>query len=260
MQAEYATQSEFLKDCIGRLKERYPKYSFVQIANEINMLDSTLTRIESGETKNPHFANAIKIVSGLCRDGNIRGYLKENYSPLLKIYDETYGASEDSRFMGDGLEQFYRDPSTYQVMLMIATDAGISRSEIQYNFGQSGVSALEKIIKTGLVVEKDERYYIEEKVNLSPETVSTLVSHLVLNNYDPSKMGTKSNANVIICQSVNGDVVKPWINAQIADLRDRYREFIKKPESKGNDVYWFSMSADMLLKDSMSTTAEKVLQ
>lgn len=258
MQTEFESQSDFLRDCIEKLKRKYPRSSFSQIAGRINLLGSTLTRIESGETKNPQFSNAMKIVAGLCKDGDIRGFLKEHYPPLLKTYDEVYAASDDTRFMGESFEKYFRDPSYYQIMLQLCSANGVSSDEVKLNFGLMGLKALDAILEGGQVTERAGRYYIEGEVNLGFETVSSLASNLVKNNYNPQKVGTRSNANLVLWNSVKPEV-KALINDEIVGMRKRIWSILNAPESRGEELYWVCMSADALVHNGDAHLSEQAV-
>lgn len=261
MQAQFMSQSEFLIDCIGKLRKRYTNYSFQQIANQIDITDSTLGRIESGETKKPSFKNAIKIIREAAEKENLRDFIVKSFPQMLQEYDDYYSIQKDSIHVSAKAETLFKDPIAYELMIIAATRKGLTREGAMNELGRRGAEQFDRILESGFLVKEGEKYIVKGPVNASQDVVKSLAHTLIHKNYDDNLFGTGSNYLTVQYQSKNKELVLPKIRETLKETAQKVWDILKDPSTDGDDVVWVVLALDKLIgsgmmqKDSVESSA-----
>lgn len=159
-------------------------------------------------------------------------------------------------------EVYFQDPSTYEIMLMATTNAGLTRAKTLEEFGKRGISTLDKLIQNGILKEENDKISIEGPVNAKQDTVHRVLQNLVKLNYDLESFGDHKNWLSVQYESVKSEVVVPKLREICIEANQKTRELMNAPESKGSDVVWAGIVMDSLAKhsDLLDNNDKKVLQ
>lgn len=241
---QYDDLSEFLQSCVNSIKADFPRFSSSQIAKRLGIPNSTFDRISKREVKSPSFAHALKIVRSTMQDNDIQGFIEKFYPDFSKDYDNAYTASRNSTFVSPGQESLFANAATYEIMMLASSPNGVTFEEVKENYGSNGVKALEKIIENDGLTLENGSYRISETVRLEQPITKILASHLINNNYESSKHGTKQNYLAIMWERVDKAKVQPLLHQLNVDYHTKVWNLLSASENQGNDLIWAVVSTD----------------
>lgn len=258
--------SDFLQSCVSTIKKTYPRFSNLQLAKRLGIPSSTFDRITKKEVQRPSFNYALKIVQEVCGDERIQDFIKKFYPKMYKDFESVYPGNKDVPFVAPEAEIYFQDSSTYEIMILATSEAGLTREKTLIEFGKKGLATLERLIQSGVLKEVDNKIALEGKINAKQDTVHKLLQNLIQNNYDIEAFGDHHNWLSLQYESVKYDVVTPKIREICIEANQKIRQVMNAPESKGNDIIWAGIVMDSLAKhanqnDSKSESENnKVLQ
>lgn len=242
--------SDFLASCVYKIKASYPKYSSLQISKKLGIPNSTFDRISKSEVQKPSFNYALKIVQEVCADDNVQSFIKKFYPNMYENFTRVYDGNAEVPFATPEAEVYFCDPTTYEIMIMATTEAGLTRESAKEEFGKKGVAILECLISENVLSENDGKVALTGKLNANQETVHKLFSNLVQMNYDVDAFGNKNNWLSLQYTSANAEYVLPKLLEVYKKANGEIRDIFSSPNAKGNDIVWAGMVMDTLSKNN----------
>ncbi|MEC7276952.1 MAG: hypothetical protein VXV96_11585 [Bdellovibrionota bacterium] len=246
--------SDFLASCVNKIKSSYPKFSSLQLAKRLGIPNSTFDRISKKEVQKPSFNYALKIVQEVCGEESVQKFIKEYYPSMYEDFSKVYSGNQDVPFVSAEAEAYFRDPTTYEIMLMATTEAGLSKEVAKDEFGRKGLTILEKLIADKVLIEKDGKVSISGAINANQETVHKLFTNLVQMNYDVDAFGNKDNWLSLQYISANAEYVLPKLLEIYKRANGEIREVFNSPMAQGNDIVWAGLVMDTLSKRNDQST------
>lgn len=243
---QYETLSEFLKECMTIYKRQHPKLSDVQISKHYDIPNSTLGRILNGEVEKPRFENALSIASSVCTSEQIQAFITKFYPDSGECLVKVYSGNNNAVFASPEIELLLKNPQTYELMMLASTQEGLSFDRAAFEFGDRGRKLLEKLQELKVLKYSDGRFYFDEALNASQETVHKLVLNLLTNSYDLENFGPARNLLSLQYESVDKDKVLPKLAVIINRAREEVRQLFNDPSNKGKDVVWYTIATDTL--------------
>lgn len=238
----------FLNSCIMDLKAKYPGLHDSDIARKLEISNSTFGRIKNADTKVPLFDNAIKIVRMACDEKDVMKFVKVHYPEMADNLKSIYPENSEVQFIKVENEKYFEDPTTYEVMLLVTSNANASREKVLEEFGKKGLNILEKLIAQGAVAEKDGVIGIQGDINAGQSTVHKLLQNLVKLSYDLEAFSEKDNWLTVQYEAVNAKEIMPVVRDILIKANKEIRKAFKDPRYKGDDVVWAGLVMDSLLK------------
>lgn len=237
---ERPSVNEVLRDKIRKYKKEHSRLSSNQIARRLGLPPSTFHRLEMGDVKNPGLDICVTVLNGLCSKKDtaefVREYFPEVHESLFSHFSDEISNSNNAL----DVDKFFRDESTYKLMMKASSYAGQCESELLQEYGRAGHRIFMKLAADGVITNKNGRFYSANDVNvLGQETSMDLISLVTQEMANETKVhGTPQNSRFNFCfESVDSDKVK----SQLKELADEYAYNVKKilfnPENRGDDVY-----------------------
>lgn len=256
----YSDLSQFLESCVKSLKKKYPHFSDLELSRRLNLSNSTFSRIKNNDYKMPTFNNAIKLVRSVCEEGEVQEFIKKFYPEMLSTLKRVYPGNSNVPFVKAEAEVFFEDPTTYEIMVMATSGTGLTREKITREFGNKGLTIVDKLLSTDVLKEKNGFIGLTGSVNATQSTVHKLLQNLVGLSYDLDAFGNgKDNWLSVQYDSVNMEVVMPKLREIMVKANQQIREVLNDPSSKGEDVLWAGLVMDSLIK-SKDVRGSEVLQ
>jgi hypothetical protein len=246
---QFSDLKEFLSDCIKSIKKSYPNLSSVQLAKKLDLTTSTFSRFENREIKKPTFNHALKIVREVCGETRLQDFIKTHYPEMYDNLAKTYPGNSNLEFMPEEAEVYLQDSTTFELLMMATSNAGLSKDVVVAEFGNRGLLALENLITKKILIEQNQIFTLGMKnVNFGQDTVKKLLQNLVNSSYDLDAFGTQVNWLSVQYESVNAGKVTPKLRDVYVKANKEIREIFNAPENAGSDVMWAGLVMDSLLK------------
>ncbi len=247
---QFSDLKEFLSDCIKSIKKSYPNLSSVQLAKKLELTTSTFSRFENREIKKPTFNHALKIVREACGETRVQDFIKIHYPEMYKNLAKTYPGNSELEFLPEEAEVFLQDQTTFELIMMATSNAGLRKEVVITEFGNRGLLALENLIAKKILIEQNQIFTLGMKnVNFGQETVKKLLQNLVNSSYDLNAFGTQKNWLSVQYESVDKNLVTPKLRDVYIKANKEIREIFNAPENAGPDVMWAGLVVDSLLKE-----------
>ncbi|MCF8060861.1 MAG: hypothetical protein K9K67_16270 [Bacteriovoracaceae bacterium] len=211
-------------------------------------------QISKKEVQKPSFNYALKIVQEVCEEASVQSFIRQYYPNMYEDFTKVYSGNQDVPFVSPEAESYFRDPATYEIMLMATTELGLSRTVAKEEFGRKGLAILEKLVTENILIEKNGIVSMDGPINANQETVHKLFTNLVQMNYDVDAFGSKENWLSLQYKSVNSSYVLPKMMEVYKKANSDIREILNSPNSKGTDIIWAGMVMDTLTKKSDQNT------
>lgn len=247
----------FLQNCVSKIQNKYPKYSLNQISNMLDIKKSTMDRIAKGEVQKPSFLNSLKIMQASCDEGSIQKCIKEHYPNMYQTFSKVYSGNSDVEFIKNDAEAYFKDQTTYELMLLATSKSGVTKEYVSYEYGRKGIKILEKLIDSEILSFDGTKVYCDKRINASQDTVQKLLANLVSSSYDLEAFGNKDNWLSVQYESVNKEKVLPMIKEVLSNANNEIRMIVSDNKNQGNDIVWAGLVADSMTKIDSDT---KVLQ
>lgn len=247
----------FLKVCVGKIQKKYPNYSLNQISNMLDIRKSTLDRIAKAEVQKPSFLNSLKIMQASCDEGSIQKCIKEHYPNMFETFNKVYAGNSDVEFIKPDAEIYFKDPTTYELMLLATSESGVTKDYVSYEYGRKGLEILDMLIENEVLSFNGDKIFCDKKINATQGTVQKLLSNLVTSSYDLESFGNKPNWLSVQYESVNKEKVLPKIKDIMSTAYSEIRMILADKANKGSDVVWTGLVADSFTGNEKES---KVLQ
>ena len=241
-----------LSEMANKIKKKNAHLTLRRLANRLDISATSLTRILQKDLKKPSFNNAMKIARAAHSDDQkiawdtIRRYYPE--MDKMKDWQEVYQGNSDASFPPNCVEVLLRDPSKYEIIIESICSDGVCKDQVLAERGKQGFEVIKKLVEFGFLKEKDGRYFTDDAINATPETVYKLLENLLRGNYSLGSFGMGRNKMNILFQRLNDNAIK--------ELREVQKESIKKirnifydPKSIGTKIVWTAQITDFLNND-----------
>jgi hypothetical protein len=244
---QFTDIKDFLSDCIKSIKKTYPNLSSVQLAKKLDLPSSSFSRFENREIKKPSFSLALKIVREACGETRVQDFIKLHYPDMYNNLAKTYPGNVDIEFIPQAAEIFFEDSTSFELMMMATTNAGLTKEVVIAEFGKRGLLTLEKLVEKNVLKDLNGKFTLGTKVNAGQKTVKMLLQNLINSSYDLDAFGTQENWLSVQYESVNLTKVKPKVRDACVRANKELREIFNDPENAGTDVMWAGLVMDSLL-------------
>jgi len=175
-----------------------PNFSKEKFAAQGKISDRTVYRFLKGESvSQKSFIAILRVIYGN-NHGEVLKTLVEKYpdNEDLQKSSEFYKSKQLSLDVEDDLKSFFcRDGLTYQVYLMLTFEDGISKENIQFEFGQSGVKLLDELMAKGKLKEVRPGHFrlANYRQGFFEGPILKTLAGRVFELYDPDTFGTKES-------------------------------------------------------------------
>ena len=244
-------RGDFMRSCIGKLKERYPHLSSAQIAQKVGIGKSTINRIENG-TANPGLNSLMKILSFMGANGKVSEVLK--MASDVEQTKEEISHNADSIVLGD-ITKYLNNPDYKGVLLIImASSKGSTREEIKHEHGARGIRFLSELVDLKVVTESPEgvlkvhsRYYDGESVYATDQrTNKNSLLYCLKAKYDSEQFGTGNNWLSFQTDSINKTKAMKLIRSELKKAYINIDKIIRSNEFRGDDKIFIGLVTDSL--------------
>ena len=253
---EKESLARVLRDKIFSYKAARPNLSSSQIASKFGMSNSTFSRLENLDIKNPTFDQIIKVFNGTGSNGDLIQYLKKRYPEIAVTYAKIYQNTTDSSYIRHEVLEYLVNPETNKLMVLAFSECGLSRELVKEEFGNDGLRKLEMLIEKSILIKKDDRYYPHDKnMAIVPTQKDTkkLVELSLKDFYDLSgfEEGSASNFLSFQSESIDSERVYPHIISLLKEMNQRIRSIFNDPENRGDETVFVSLISDTVLKNDL---------
>ena len=167
---------------------------------------------------------------------------------MIDDFKRVYPGNSDVPFVDFEAEAFFQCPASFEIMMIVTSEAGTTREKTLEEFGKKGLAVLEGLLERGVLSEENDRIFNKGKINARQETTYKLMQNLVGLSYDLENFGNNRNWLSVQYESVNFDVVAPQMRKIYVNAYQEIRKLLDSPESKGDDVIWAGLAMDSLTK------------
>lgn len=248
---------DLLKESIRLIKVAKPRLSTNALAASLSIPSSTLSRIENSGTAKPEFKHAIAILKAAHGEKLAHSFAKRYYPQLVLGLEKIYESKKESPYVAEDYEKYLEDPTTYELMLMATSGAGIDRKVVKSEYGNKGLAILDELLANKVLVETNDVIGIKGNINTRQETVHKLTQNLIARNYDLAAFGRKDNWLSLQYEAVNLEKAMPVLQEIMARANSEIRAILNDPDLRGKDIVWASMTANSLKKQG---SEKKVFQ
>lgn len=240
---ERPSVNEVLRDKIRKYKKEHSRLSSNQIARRLGLPPSTFHRLEMGDVKNPGLDICVTVLNGLASKKDTAEFVRE-YFP--EVHESLYGhfyETQTQNLISDDVVQYFKDESTYKMMIKATTHHGLSENEVLQEYGRQGHKIFMKLAADGTIKNKNGRFFhCDDLQRVNTETTIKL-SNLILNEMvnEVRVHGNPINSKHDICyQSVDGSKVKDELKQLASEFSYNVRKIMLSPENRGEDVFFVS--------------------
>jgi hypothetical protein len=133
---------------------------------------------------------------------------------MYEDFSKVYSGNQDVPFVSPEAESYFRNATTYEIMLMATTEAGITKEVAKEEFGRKGLAVLERLLSENVLHDKNGKISINGPINANQETVHKLLCNLIQMNYDVDAFGSKDNWLTLQYISANANYVRPYVRRE----------------------------------------------
>jgi hypothetical protein len=241
---------DLLKASIRAIKEARPYLSSNALAASLSIPGSTLGRIENKGTNKPEFKHAVAILKAAHGEKKALVFAEAHYPELMANLEKIYKGNKHVPFVHVKAEKYFQDPTSFELMIMATSEAGIDRKVVKNEYGNKGLAILDELLANEVLIDTDGVIGIKGSINARQETVHKLVQNLVAHNYDLAAFGQKDNWLSLQYDSVDLEKALPKVREIMEKASSEVRAILNDPAYKGKDVLWASMMADSLKKQA----------
>ncbi len=236
---ERPSVNEVLRDKIRKYKKEHSRLSSNQIARRLGLPPSTFHRLEMGDVKNPGLDICVTVLNGLCSKKEtaefVREYFPEVHESLFGYFDEL---SKLKEYAPDTL-CYFREKSTYKIMLWASSKFGVSESDILQEYGRTGHKTFMKLAADGILLNKNGRFFITNEVQRLGLFTAAKVQTMIYEEMAEEALMTNRNQKCttsVWVESLNAEKVIP----KLRELTEEYNYMVNKimtnPENFGEDL------------------------
>ena len=227
---------KMLSKCISDLREKYPRFNDGQIADKISMSRPTFNRLVKGQ-KTPRIDNVLKMVLGSGNQkilGDVVSLFDEHLGNSLKTTLSVALREENKIFTHGELENLLDDRDVFVAYLLASNQGGTDSFQLTEALGNSSKSAINTLLKKGIVKEEKNRYIVANKGTLV-RSFDSIKRHLTTYSrfYNPEHVGKERNYVHSLTEGLNIEGVKK-VQAAHKKLHEQLQEIYRDPANKGN--------------------------
>lgn len=251
---EKESLARVLRDKIFSYKAARPNLSSAQIASKFGMSNSTFSRLENLDIKNPTFDQVVKIFNGVGDQKGLLKFIKDKYPEISIMYRSVYNLEREAKFYRDLTSDYFVDERTHKLMLLAASNNGVCEQVIKEELGRDGLRHLDLLIKEDVIEKRGEKYFVKDDgFLLTQEHSRDILLASIRNCYDLHGFNEKTAENWLSYQaeSVNLSKVMPKVMSLIKELNQRVRELFNDPENAGEEVMWVGLASDTVLENNL---------
>lgn len=239
-----------LKGYIEDFKSKHPNLSSNQIAQKLNIPQSSLNRIEN-ETTNPSLENVLSVLVGTGNHNRIPEVLGEIFPNHRERFEKIFSANAETPFLDDVATRYATDPDTFLLVQMGFTRTGISELDVRERFGSWGLEKLQMLIESGVLVRREDGFLCanEEKVNVTFNDLKKIVCLAIEKCFEPEAIDQGISHLSYQTESVN-DAGRQLILDELKRAQVNIRRIMYNPNYYGDHKVFAAMVADQIVKSN----------
>lgn len=233
-----------LKHLIQDYLSQRAHLSVNSLANNMGVAETTLRRMCNGENKRtPSSDNIIKVLSYIYKESNLYS-LKEKLPQNLREYFETefYLQDPNQQLEIIDIDSLVSDQTSYLCYKLAANTNGVKKEEITRLFGKIGEVAVSSLIKKGILLEREGKFFTETGTFRMPDSrfVENFKSVASFIKTDPE---VRNNPNLYsnFSESLNEEGLKSVRKIQL-DANKKILKVMNEAKYKG-DLAVFALNA-----------------
>lgn len=169
-----------------------PRLTLQNVAAKTTVAYSTLRRIVN-LNGNPQPEAVIKIYQTLGFDKELYQYMCDCHPEIAGLIEEK-NRKRDNQYVEDNTAKYFVSESSYQIMCMAYTTAGISEEDIKLHHGLIGIGKLYELLAEGVLVKRDDGRIVGKNENYRLSYKDTLkAAELSLKYYRLAEAGGGRN-------------------------------------------------------------------
>lgn len=256
---EKESLARVLRDKIFSYKAARPNLSSAQIASKFGMSNSTFSRLENLDIKNPTFDQVVKIFNGVGDRDSLIQFLENNYPNLVEVFQE-YIAKGMNPFLSPEMCSYLEDPVTSKIMILAGSSCGLPIELVKEEFGNSGIAICEDLRGKNLLIQQDERFFINSKSSgITNKTILELIKNVSTGMFDLSGLEDGEALNYISFRSESIDLerVYPQIICILKETNTKIKSIMDNPDNSGEDTVYVGVISDSILRNKLTKNKRK---
>jgi hypothetical protein len=249
------TLCEQLKEIVDDYLTRYPNVSINGLAMKSGVGATTLRRIKNLSIKGdpaPH--TVLNIISSTSNEKCLSKILNDHDGALGELLQQSFGHFVETDAPHDydpDLNEVLRDQVNYFIYKLSANRAGTTKMVVGELYGKLGMERLEKLIKMGLIVEKERELHAKNK-NFSLD-LSIAAAHLpeLVKFFKHDEVQIGLNLFYSMSESLSEEGIQKVKNIQKDAVKKIY-DVMQSPFYEG-EIPYFSLN----LAETMNATDKK---
>lgn len=222
-----------------------PNRTMGVLQKRTSVSETTLRRIKDQEQKSVSMENAMELAYVLFDTDEAISFLKKHFPISGKWQEKVYSKKDDVVT----LAPFYRDTTSYKIILLCDTQDGATIEDIRAEMGSSGVRELSRLVEFGVISDENGVHKFSPK---EVAMVSSRSTHFaMLENF--MKYYQEENANIpgACAEFVYSDGLSPEavriLSKKIRDFESEVKGMLDDQKFKGN-IPWFIGLVQNILK------------
>ncbi|MFG1500414.1 hypothetical protein ABMA70_09415 [Halobacteriovorax sp. XZX-3] len=240
---ERPSVNEVLRDKIRKYKKEHSRLSSNQIARRLGLPPSTFHRLEMGDVKNPGLDICVTVLNGLCSKKETAEFVREYFPEVHEsLYGHFYEVQTQNTITGNEI-QYFKDESTYKMMIKASTYYGLSENEVLQEYGRHGHKIFMKLAADGVLKNRDGRFYHSDELQRIDTEATLSLTNLVYSEMltEVRVHGDPLASKADICyQSVDASKVKDELKQLASEFSYNVRKIMLSPDNRGEDVFFVS--------------------
>lgn len=233
-----------------------PRLTLQNVKDKTTVAYSTLNRIVN-LNGNPKPEAVIKIYQTLGYDKELYLYMNDFHPEIAGLIEER-SRKRDNQYVEDNTAKYFVDESSYQIMCMAYTTAGISEEDIKLHHGLMGVGKLYELLSEGVLVKREDGRIFGKNENYRLTYKDTLrAAELSLKYYRLAEAGSGHNHINHQTESLSLEGIKILMALEKEQAKERRERVFNNPLLKGDyPLFHTSVSSTFMPYN----TAPEVLQ
>ena len=230
MNLQNAPWEKILSRCLKEVRGRHPNLNDVQLATKLGIPRATFNRIKN-EQKIPRLDNIIKLVMAT---GNMEMLAEAMAISSPEIGDKIkeiflITSAEEGKIWADSeLESLLNDRDVFVCYLLADVPSGTTEAQLLKVLGDTGPKAMRILLDQGLVIQKDDRYFLKSEGTLV-RSFGSIKHHLntYARFYKTEHVGKERNYVHSLTNGLNQEGIRKAREAHKAfhnELRKIYRD------------------------------------
>ena len=233
--------SNVLKDYLQEVRRRNPSVSESALSKKMNIPVTTFNRLINGYSK-PSTVTMLKLMQFI---PELSASLPEEVAKVLKVTLQ----KKNSKYAGKDVEILLYDKNNFFCWVLASSDRGVTKEDIMYLLGYSGIKALDLLEKEGVLLKNKENYYQLTEPNKNIVLSLSLIKNHVISLMEQYNCNNIDNNYIhYLVNTLNEEGVRKVMKVH-QETHRKVQEIMGDSRFAG-DIPLFSLACSDLLADS----------